>query len=115
MSSLGDPLTLTNEIITILASEDNRESLEKTEEFLIEKARLCEDQGISVQEAIRELTKAGKQAALDLEDLRPDNTTRIAELKHENAATSERIEKIEQDIVSLKKTCQEKDEIGELI
>lgn len=113
MSSSEDPLNLTNEIITILASNDNKESLEKSEKFLIEKARLFEEQEISVQEAIRELTKRGKQAALVLDDTHPDNAARIAELKQENTVTGERIENIEQDICLLEKAYQEKDLKGE--
>ncbi|XP_031557630.1 kinetochore protein Spc24-like [Actinia tenebrosa] len=113
MSSSEHPLKLTNEIITILASNDNRESLEKSDKFLIEKAHLCEEQGISVQEAIRQLTKAENQAARDLDDNQPVNTARIAELKHENTVTSERIEKIEQDITLLEKACQDSNLKGE--
>jgi DNA-binding transcriptional MerR regulator len=116
MSSMEDPLNLTNEIITILASNDNKESLEKSEIILIEKLRLYEEQDISVRDAIRQLTDNGREAlALASADNDSDNSTRIGELEHENTATNKKIEKIENDIRLLEKACQDKDEEGECL
>lgn len=113
MDSVENPQSLVNEVITILASEDDKEMLENSKNILMENQRLQEEQEDSVKTLISKLTATCDQAkALDSStNIDGANTEKIGELKTENSAVDGKIKQIEADLRHLEEVCKEKDTV----
>lgn len=113
MSSFENPENLVNEVITILASGDDKESIENSKNVFRENQRLQDEQELAVKAIIAKLTNSCEQSkALEAStNIDGASTEKIEHLKSENTAVDEKIKQIETDLRNLEDVCKEKDVI----
>ncbi|KAK3745710.1 hypothetical protein QZH41_007667 [Actinostola sp. cb2023] len=110
MCSFENPENLANEIITILASADDKDTLEKSKRILLENQQLQQLQEISVKTAIEKLTEASQASKMNASSTNDAaNIDKIDQLKTENSATDQKLKQIEEDLRSLERDCKDKE------
>ncbi|XP_020910681.1 kinetochore protein Spc24 [Exaiptasia diaphana] len=111
MEQLESPHNLVNEIITILANVEDKESLENSKNILLEKQKLQQQQELSVKHVIEKLTASSEEAkSLNAStDDKNGNVEKISQLQTERSSTNESIKQIENDLRHLEEVCKQKE------
>lgn len=111
MEQLENPNNLVNEIITILANAEDKETLEKSKNILLENQKLQQEQEMSVSSLIEKLTASSEEAKfLNASTVDTNGVVeKINQLQTERSSTDGKIKQIEDDLRNLEDVCKQKE------